>query len=483
MTAVQFNSYSFILVLLPAFVVCYFLLCRIRPPLGKAAIIGFSVWFYAAGGWDSAAVLGAGMAVNLLLAFRMTKTRRRKLILALTVALNLLLLSVKYYQFAAKTLGGLLGLELPAKALLVPLGISFITFKQIAYAVGVYRGEIASVNVTDYLCFILFFPKLLMGPLAEPTDLIVQFNDLSRKKLDWGNIACGLKLFAFGLFKKLVLADTFVRGVRWGFSNLETATSGDLFLVMLCYTFQIYFDFSGYSDMATGAAKMVNITLPINFDSPYKSASVKEFWKRWHLSLTGFLTKYLYFPLGGSRKGAVRTYVNIFLVFLISGLWHGANWTFLLWGSLHGLLMVLERLFDKQLKKVHVGARWLFTFVAVALLRMLFLTDSVAQWGQILGTMFSFRDMAISEGLLEVFVLPETAFLLDKLDFLDLDSAVRGLPMLVTTVFGFLLCMIPDNNYRRQDKFNAANMILAALAFAWAFLCLGSESVFVYFNF
>ena len=480
----QFNSYSFILVLLPAFVVCYFLLCRIRPQLGKAAIIGFSVWFYAAGGWDSAAALGVGMAVNLLLAFWMTKAaRHRKLILALAVAVNLLLLSVKYYGFAVTTLNRLLDLSFSAKTLLVPLGISFITFQQIAYAVGVYRGEIASVSVPDYLCFILFFPKLLMGPLAEPTDLIAQFNDPARKRLDWGNIACGLKLFGFGLFKKLVLADTFVRGVRWGFSNLASATAGDLFLVMLCYTFQIYFDFSGYSDMATGVAKMVNITLPINFDSPYKSASVKEFWKRWHLSLTGFLTKYLYFPLGGSRKGAVRTYVNIFLVFLISGFWHGANWTFLLWGSLHGILMVLERLFDKQLKKVNVCVRWLFTFVAVALLRMLFLTDSVAQWGQILGTMFSFRNMAVSEGLLEVFVLPETAFLLDKLDFLDLDSAVRGLPMLATTVFAFLLCMIPENNYRRQDKLNAANMILAALAFAWAFLCLGSESVFVYFNF
>lgn len=485
MTSVQFNSYQFILVLLPAFVVCYFLLSRIRPQLGKLAIIAFSVWFYAVGGWQSAAVLGGSMAVNLLLSFWLSRAkRRRKGLLALIVAANvLLLLWFKYYGFAVTTLSGLLDRQFAVRDLFLPLGISFFTFQQIAFAVSVYRGALERVSVPDYLSYILFFPKLTMGPLAEPADLIGQFNDPERKRPDWANIACGLKLFGFGLFKKLVLADTFVQGVRWGFGNLESATAGDLFLVMLCYTLQIYFDFSGYSDMATGVAKMINVTLPINFDSPLKATSVKDFWKRWHLTLTGFLTKYVYFPLGGSRKGAVRTYVNILLVFLISGMWHGANWTFLLWGALHGVLMCLERLFDKPLQRVNVAVRWLFTFLTVALLRMLFLTDTIAQWGQILGTMFSFQSMAVSDGLLEVFLLPETGFLLDKLDFLGLDSAVRGLPMLVTTVFGFLLCMIPENNYRRQDRLNAANMILCAIAFAWAFLCLGSESVFVYFNF
>ena len=481
----QFNSYQFILVLLPAFVVCYLLLSRIRPQLGKLAIIGFSVWFYAAGGWDSAAVLGASLAVNLLLSFWLLRAKRgRRGILALMITVNVLtLMAFKYYRFGAETLGGLLGKELAVKDLFLPLGISFFTFQQIAYAVAVYRGEFERISVPDYLSFILFFPKLTMGPLAEPKDLIGQLNDPARKRLDWTNIACGLKLFGFGLFKKLVLADTFVKGVRWGFGNLDAAASGDLFLVMLCYTFQIYFDFSGYSDMATGVARMINITLPINFDSPLKATSVKDFWKRWHLTLTGFLTKYVYFPLGGSRKGAVRTYVNILLVFLISGMWHGANWTFLLWGALHGVLMCLERRFDKPLQKVNVAVKWLFTFVIVSLLRMLFLTESIAQWGQILGTMFSFRSMAVSEGLLRVFVLPETQFLLDTLDFLKLDDAVRGLPMLVTMVSAFLLCMIPDNNYRRQDKLSVPNMILCAAAFVWAFLCLGSESVFVYFNF
>ncbi len=481
----QFNSYDFILLLLPAFVVCYLVLSRIRPGLGKAAVIGFSVWFYAAGGWDSAAILGASLAANLLLAFWISKAQRfRKGALALTIAANVLLLVYfKYYGFALTTINDLGGTSFAVKKLLLPLGISFFTFQQIMYAVAIFRGEIGRVNVFDYLCYILFFPKLLMGPLAEPKDLIGQFNDPARMRVDWTNVACGLKLFGFGLFKKLVLADTFARGVTWGFGNLEAATAGDLFLVTLCYTFEIYFDFSGYSDMATGVAKMINIRLPLNFDSPYRAASVKEFWKRWHVSLTTFLTKYIYFPLGGSRKGAVRTYVNIFLVFLISGAWHGANWTFLLWGAIHGLLMVLERLLDKPLQKVDRSARWLFTFIAVALLRMLFLTDTIAEWGQMLGTMFSFQNMSVSTGLLEVFHLPETAFLLDKLDFLALHKEVRGFPMLVTSVTAAVICMIPENNYRSQDRLNVGNMLLCAVAFIWGFLCLGSESVFVYFNF
>ena len=483
--AVQFNSYLFILALLPAFVICYFLLSRIRPQLGKAAIIGFSIWFYAAGGWDSAAILGASIVGNLLLALWITRAKRfRKGVLALTIVLNVLLLAYfKYYHLTVTTINDLGG-QLAVRDLIAPLGISFFTFQQIMYAVSLYRGEPERVNVPDYLCFVLFFPKILMGPLAEPKDLISQFNDTGRKRLDWANIACGLKLFGFGLFKKLVLADTFARGVSWGFGNLKSATAGDLFLVMLCYTFQIYFDFSGYSDMATGVAKMVNIELPINFDSPYKATSVRDFWKRWHISLTsGFLTKYLYFPLGGSRKGTVRTYLNIFIVFLISGMWHGANWTFLLWGAIHGVLMIVERLCDKPLQKVHAPVRWLFTFVAVALLRMLFLTDTIAQWGEILGKMFSFQDMSVSAGLLTAVRMPETAFLIDKLDFLALHKDVRGLPMLVSMVSAFLICMVPENNYRSRDRLTAVNMIFCAIAFVWAFLCLGSESVFVYFNF
>ncbi len=481
----QFNSYLFILAVVPAFVLCYFLLSGLNKTAGKLAIIAFGAWFYAYGGWDSAAILGISLLVNLLASLALSGQKRfRKLTLALAVLANVgLLLYFKYCNFALGTLFALLGKSYTAKNILLPLGISFFTFQQIMYLVSLYRGEIRKLNLLDYLCYILYFPKLIMGPLAEPTDFIGQLNQAERKRIDWENVACGVKLFGFGLFKKMILADTFARAVNWGFGNLDSATSGDLFLVTLFYTFEIYFDFSGYSDMAVGVSQMVNITLPMNFDSPYKAFSIRDFWKRWHMTLTAFLTKNVYFPLGGSRKGTIRTYINILAVFLVSGLWHGANWTFLLWGLLHGLLQVLERIFHKRYERLHGAVKWLYAFIAVNLLWLLFRADSIGQWKEMLTTMFSFRDMAVSGGLIRSFVLPETAFLLDKLDFLGLNGRIRGLPMLITTLGALLLCLIPENNYRNLKKLSIPNLLLCAAGFVWAFLSLSSESVFVYFNF
>lgn len=483
--SMQFNSYLFILAFMPGFMLCYFLLSRISALLGKITIIAFSVWFYVYGGWDSALILGISLVSNLLFSFALSKVQKcRKLLLTSAILANVgLLFYFKYFNFALATINHIFEKNYTLQKIILPLGISFFTFQQIMYVVSVYKGEIQKVSLLDYLCCALYFPKLVMGPLMEPKDFIDQINNQAFKKINWENIACGIKLFGFGLFKKLLLADTFAKGVSWGFANLASATSGDLFLVMLFYTFEIYFDFSGYSDMAVGVSKMMNMTLPINFDSPYKAISIRDFWKRWHMSLTAFLTKYVYFPLGGSRKGIIRTYVNILIVFLVSGLWHGANWTFILWGCIHGVLQILERIFDKPLKRQQSPVKFLYTFLAVNLLWLLFRSDSIAQWGEMLGKMFSFQNMAISDGLINSFVLPETAFLIDKLDFLKLNALVRGMPMLAATAGAILICLIPENNYRNMNKLSVINMLLCAIAFVWAFLCLSSESVFVYFNF
>ena len=400
------------------------------------------------------------------------------------IAVNIaLLFFYKYFGFAITAVNQIFHKELTVSNLLLPLGISFFTFQQIMYIVNVYRKEIAFVSVTDYLAYILYFPKLIMGPLAEPRDIIDQLNEESRMHVNWANVASGVKIFSFGLFKKMILADTFSRAVGWGFEHLSEASAGDLFLVMLFYTFEIYFDFSGYTDMAVGVAGMMNIDLPMNFDSPYKAVSIRDFWKRWHISLTRFLTKYLYIPLGGSKKGTVRTYVNILLVFLISGLWHGANWTFLLWGILHGLLQVIERAFDKARGKLFAVVGWLYTFFFVNLLWLLFRSESIAQWFTMLKKMFKFQDMALSADLLDSFSLPEITFFSDALHLSKVFEAVRGLPMILFILAAFLICLVPENNYKTRTKRSAAGMILCAAAFIWGFLCLGGESVFVYFNF
>lgn len=248
--------------------------------------------------------------------------------------------------------------------------------------------------------------------------------------------------------------------VSWAFTNLG-ATSMDWLLAMLAYTFEIYFDFSGYSDMAVGASMMFNITLPINFDSPYKAVSIRDFWKRWHISLTKFLTKYIYIPLGGSKKGFLFTCVNTMIVFLISGIWHGANWTFILWGLLHGAFSVFDRLLEKTQINIFEPVRWLATFLAVNVLWLLFRADSVQQWLDILQMIKGFYNTSASADLLEIFPVSMPVFMMAS----------------------FAICVVPENNYRNLKKLSAVSMVLAALALAWGIICLGRESVFVYYNF
>ena len=482
---VVFNSYVFILLFLPVFVILYFLLGKVNRSLDKILIILGGGIFYSYAGWQVAAVLALSIIVNFVFSLIINKSRYKKPFIGIAIALNIVLLFYyKYWNFTIDIINNATKAAFQQRNMILPLGISFFTFQQIMYIVSVGKEESAP-NIMDYLSYILFFPKLVMGPLMEPSDFFVQLNDSNRRKVNWENIAGGIKLFSLGLFKKLIFADTFAKAVSWGFENGVTnaATSGDLFLVMLFYTFQIYFDFSGYSDMAIGLSKMINFDLPMNFDSPYKATSVRDFWKRWHMSLTAFLTKYVYFPLGGSRKGQVRTYANIMIVFLVSGIWHGANWTFILWGCIHGLLQVMERLFKKWFDRLFVVVRWGYTFLAVNILWLLFRADSVKNWIEMLRTMFSFKNMAISDGLINTFQLPESTFIFEKLSLVQANANIRGFGMLIFMVSAFLLCLVPENNYKTIGKTNTFSMVVCAIAFVWSFLCRGSESVFVYFNF
>lgn len=483
----QFNSYIFILLFLPVIVTGYFLSNKINIQFGKIWLIIGSIAFYLYGGGVNAIViLGISVAANILLAQLMCRySEYRRVFLVTALVSNVaLLFYYKYVNFFLSNWNRVFGTEHGLLNLILPMGISFFTFQQIAYLVQVYRGTEVKISVPDYLAFILFFPKLVMGPLMEPEDFVSQLNDTQKKKVNWDNIACGIKIFSFGLFKKLILADTFASAVSWGYGDIDAATSMEWLLIMLFYTFEIYFDFSGYSDMATGVSLMLNIQLPANFDSPYKALSIRDFWKRWHISLTGFLTKYIYIPLGGSKKGKMRTYVNTMIVFMVSGVWHGANWTFVLWGLLHGLLSVADRMFEKTQRKLMETVRWMGTFLAINILWLLFRSDSISQWKAILYKILTFQDLSVSDGLLGAFRLPETGVLVNTLHFMNvLDTEVRGLWMLLFLCFSTALCLIPENNYRKLKNNNALSMFVAAIAFIWAFLCLGSESVFVYFNF
>lgn len=482
----QFNSYTFILLFLPFFLFAYYLAEKINNRICKYLLIISGAIFYCYGGISSALVLLSSIVINLLVAIGISKTyKHKKAVLIIGIVINIVLLFLyKYYNFTVGAINGVLGIELQMFNFVLPLGISFYTFQQITYLIELFKGEIPEVRADDFLAYILFFPKLIMGPLADPKSIIDQINKTDNKKANFKNIASGLKMFSYGLFKKVIIADTFSKAVAWGFTNLGSTTSGDMFLVMLFYTFQIYFDFSGYSDMAIGVAKMINIDLPCNFDSPYKATSIRDFWKRWHISLTRFFTKYVYFPLGGSRAGNLKTYRNIMIVFLVSGLWHGANWTFILWGGVHGIFQVIERILEKHgHKKLFEPAGWLYTFLSVNLLWLLFRSDSIQQWALSIGKMFSFQDMSVSQGLIDSFILPESSILFDILHLETWDTPVRGLCMILMTVFSLIICIVPENNYINMNKLNYRNMVSCAFVLVWSILCLSSESVFVYFNF
>ena len=310
--------------------------------------------FYCQAGWDSAAVFAASIVLSYAAALAVARLRRgRKLALTLGILANVFLLAFfKYHDFYIDNIGWFAPEGGFVRGIFLPLGISFFSFQQIAYLVNVYDGTIERPGLEDYLCYIFFFPKLIMGPIVEPGELISQLNDSGRKAPIADNLASGAKLFSFGLFKKAVLADTLAYMVAWGFGDIEAVSSLDMLIVMLSYTFELYFDFSGYSDMAVGVAKMMNIELPINFDSPYKCCSIGEFWKHWHITLSDFLTKYIYFPLGGSRRGRLRGYFNIMVVFLVSGIWHGSGLQYIFWGLMQGGYQVTGEILQPVRRKI-----------------------------------------------------------------------------------------------------------------------------------
>ena len=480
----QFNSYELILFFLPAAVLLYFLANKVRPAAGKLVLIVASLLFYGWGRWNMLLYLGGSILLNYLFVLLITKRQvHGRWNLVFPVAVNVvLLLYFKYLDFAVSNINLLLGTDFALHAVFLPLGISFFTFQQIAYLVAVWRGELDS-SLPDYLVYILYFPKLLMGPLADPVDFITQLNQLERKKPDVNNIATGVKLFSLGLLKKVLVADTFAKAVSWAHLNIQTTTSMECLLLMLFYTFEIYFDFSGYSDMATGISALFNIDLPINFDSPYKALSIRDFWRRWHISLTQFFTRYIYIPLGGSRKGKAFTYLNTMIVFLVSGLWHGASWCFVIWGLLHGVLCCLDRMFAQQQQVVPKPVRWLGTFAVVSVLWLLFDLGSVRLWLSTLMKIFCLREFAVSGGMLSAFQPAELQFLAACLGRGVASGPIRMICMVLFLLAAVIVCLVPENNYRNRNRLNAGTVFPVAAAFIWGLLCLGTESAFVYFGF
>ena len=274
--------------------------------------------------------------------------KNRLLLLVVGIVTNLSLLGYfKYTDFAIENINYLFKSNIGHLNIVLPLAISFFTFQQITYLVDSYKFGTPKYSLLDYSLFVCFFPQFIAGPIVHHKQMMPQFASLKKIAIDYKNVATGIYIFSIGLFKKVLIADTFAIWATNGFDNAETLTFFEAWITSLSYTFQLYFDFSGYTDMAIGAALLFNIKLPINFKSPYKATNIQEFWRCWHITLSNFLRDYIYIPLGGNRNGDFRTCANLMITFLIGGLWHGAGWTFVFWGFLHGIALVIYRCWSK----------------------------------------------------------------------------------------------------------------------------------------
>ena len=375
-----FNSYEFLLLFLPVTLIVY-LLCRRydRHDWGLTWLVFASLFFYA--WWNPRylpLILGsmaANHALGRVLSRHPAPSRTGRLWLIAGIVGNLALLG--YYKYAGFLLGNLNALtgdHYVVGEIVLPLAISFFTFLQIAYIVDAYRGLAREYSFFRYCLFVTFFPHLIAGPIVHYSELLPQFDTQTRRPYRLWYLAAGLAVFAIGLVKKAVFADSVAVYATPVFRAAETGAPLDFFTAWggaLAYTFQLYFDFSGYSDMAIGASLMFGVRLPVNFNSPYKSLNISDFWRRWHMTLSRFLRDYLYIALGGNRRGQMRRYVNLFLTMLLGGLWHGAAWTFVIWGGLHGLYLVINHAWARLVPKAIAATApyrlfaWSVTFVAV----------------------------------------------------------------------------------------------------------------------
>ena len=344
-----FPTFTFILGFLPLVVLVYFLLSKRSIVLSRLWLLASSFVFYSWFNWSYSLILASSILMNWFFSQCLLR-KKSQLIFILGIICNVLLLGYfKYYDFFVENVNALFGTSWLLKHILLPLGISFFTFQQISFLQQVYSRTLEKqYSFLSYALFVSFFPQLIAGPIVLPDEMMSQFDNEENVYPKADNIAKGVYVFALGLGKKILLADFFAELADKGF----TALSGNFFdswATALAYTFQIYFDFSGYCDMAIGIALMFNICLPKNFDAPYRAANISEFWRRWHITLGRFLMSSVYIPLGGNRGGKFRTCCNLLITFFISGLWHGASWLFVLWGMLHGAALVIHRIWSNFL--------------------------------------------------------------------------------------------------------------------------------------
>lgn len=486
-----FNSYIFIFIFLPITLMGYYLFNHIKAyRFAMVWLTGMSLWFYGYFNISYLFIIAISIIVNYVITTIMQKYRYqillKKCLFVLGLLFNIgLLFYYKYYDFFISNINQIFKSNLPLLHIMLPLGISFFTFQQLSYVIDCYKSEMKDYEFIYYASYVTFFPQLIAGPIVLHDELIPQFTDLNNRKLNYDNMLRGLYAFSLGLGKKVLLADVFSKIVNYGFSEYASMNATNILLVMICYSLQIYFDFSGYCDMAIGIGYMFNVKLPINFNSPYKADSIADFWDRWHMTLTRFFTQYIYIPLGGNRKGKLRTYINIMIVFLISGFWHGANWTFVLWGVLNGLAIVIHKMFGKYVLWVPKAIKVVVTFFITTIAWCLFRSDTITDAGQMIKRLFTVGFGDIEPKICEIVNnLTESRFLFrfGMQGIINCSPPIVLLLLLASTLFAVWFTK------NTQEKVKIFVPTILKLMVFLALMILGVVSLseiseFLYFNF
>lgn len=484
-----FNSHAFIFVFLPITFFIYFYLNHKRlTEAGKAFLVFSSLFFYS--WWDMAylPLILSSMLFNYVIGSSLTKTDfknsfSKKSILTVGIISNLMLLAYfKYADFFIENINYSLDLNIDLLNLALPLAISFFTFQQIAYLVDSYRRETSEYDLLNYAVFVTFFPQLIAGPIVHHKEIMPQFASARNKLANYRNIALGIYIFSMGLFKKVVIADSFS---VWAAAGFDTSASLNLFAAWatsLSYTFQLYFDFSGYADMAIGLALLFNIKLPINFNSPYKAVNIQDFWRRWHITLSRFLRDYVYIPLGGNRISSFRTYNNLMVTFILGGIWHGAGWTFVFWGFLHGAALVIHRLWAEFGFGLRTWASWFITFNFINVSWVFFRAKDWGDAAKVLSGMLGFNGVMLPEKYVE-----KLAYVSQYgIEFGSVFEQIAGKNKTLTyLILAFILVLAFKNSIEKIDGFRLGykSSAFSGVIFVWAVLSLNKISEFLYFNF
>lgn len=479
-----FNSVVFILLFLPITYFVYFYLNNKRLILGaRTWLVAASLFFY--GYWKISylPIILASIAFNFIIGSAIVKSPKnsrinRKFVLILGIIANIAMLGYyKYTDFIIDNVNYLTGSNFTLPHIILPLAISFFTFQQITYLVDSYKGLTKEYDFLTYALFVTFFPQLIAGPIVHHKEMIPQFDTVSNLKIKYKNVASGLFIFLIGLFKKVVIADFVAQTATIGFDQAENLNMVAAWVTSLSYTIQLYYDFSGYCDMAIGAALIFNIKLPLNFNSPYKATNIQDFWRRWHMTLSRFLRDYIYIPLGGNRYGINRQCLNLFAVFVIGGIWHGANWTFVIWGVLHGVAAVIHRLWQLTGVKLNKYLSWFITFNFVNIAWIFFRAKDFASANKVLSGMFNVKSMIDLTSYKLKFLLAEI-----NARSINLDYVIIALLIAFVAYNSFeLLTRFKINSYTKSWIYG----ILMGISFIvlLAKIIFIPYSEFIYFNF